>query len=185
MSKLGQYEYTICRGHPRANDDGSVYSHILIAEEKIGRYLFPDEVVHHIDEDKANNSPDNLVVFATKGDHTSFHRKGFKLQDLPQNEYGSYYVPFIMRQKFCKNCGIKIDKGATYCRPCYDIIQRTVANRPSRTELKTKIRQASFTNIGKEYGVSDNTIRKWCKRYQLPYRAQDIKLISDEDWELL
>jgi hypothetical protein len=90
-----------------------------------------------------------------------------------------------MRQKFCQSCGVKIDKGATYCRPCYDIVQRTVANRPTRIELKNKIRQDSFTNIGKEYGVSDNTIRKWCKRYQLPYRIQDVKLISDEDWELI
>lgn len=53
----------------------------------------------------------------------------------------------------------------------------------SREILKQKIRTMSFTKIGKEYGVSDNAIRKWCDAYNLPRHASKIKLISDEDWE--
>jgi len=43
----------------------------------------------------------------------------------------------------------------------------------------------SFTNIGKKYGVSDNSIRKRCKYFDLPFRKKDIKNYSDAEWEIL
>jgi len=44
------------------------------------------------------------------------------------------------------------------------------------------IRSMPFTKIGKEFGVSDNAIRKWCKDMNLPSRTKDIKNFSDKDW---
>ena len=44
-------------------------------------------------------------------------------------------------------------------------------------------RNDSFLSIGKQYGVTDNAIRKWCKVYGLPYKVSKIKKISDEEWE--
>jgi HNH endonuclease len=43
----------------------------LIAAEQIGRTLEPGEVVHHLDGDKNNNSPENLVVLADQEAHMS------------------------------------------------------------------------------------------------------------------
>lgn len=59
---------------------------------------------------------------------------------------------------------------------------RRSRNTPTREELKRQIRSMSFLKIAKEYGVSDNAIRKWCKKYNLPFRTKDIKSISDDDW---
>lgn len=42
---------------------GWVLEHRLVMEGVIGRYLSPDENVHHIDGDKLNNSPDNLELW--------------------------------------------------------------------------------------------------------------------------
>lgn len=42
--------------------------HQLVAEQKLGRSLLPDERVHHIDGDKQNNNPDNLMLLSPK-DH--------------------------------------------------------------------------------------------------------------------
>ena len=39
-----------------------VYEHRLVAEQMISRPLERDEVVHHIDGNRTNNSPENLVV---------------------------------------------------------------------------------------------------------------------------
>ena len=52
-----------------------------------------------------------------------------------------------------------------------------------REELKDLIRTTPFTTIGKQFGVSDATIRKRCKKFNLPYHSKEIKQFSDEEWE--
>lgn len=55
----------------------------------------------------------------------------------------------------------------------------------SRDELKDKIRNIPFIQIGKEYGVSDNAVRKWCDRYGLPRHSSVIQKYSDDEWKLI
>lgn len=52
----------------------------------------------------------------------------------------------------------------------------------NRQELKNLIRTTSFLQIGRKFGVTDSSIRKWCDRYELPRKKSIIKNISDEDW---
>ena len=44
------------------------------------------------------------------------------------------------------------------------------------------IRTIPFTVIGKNFGVTDNAIRKWCIDYNLPSKKKDILSFSDEEW---
>lgn len=71
--QLEGYSAAKCYGHPHANTGGYVMLHRLAMEQHLGRYLSPDETVHHIDGDKQNNNPANLMLFATTGDHTAHH----------------------------------------------------------------------------------------------------------------
>ena len=48
---------------------------------------------------------------------------------------------------------------------------------PSKEQLLKDIKTMSFVSIGQKYNVSDNAIRKWCKKYNLPYRKTDIKIL--------
>jgi hypothetical protein len=41
--------------------------------------------------------------------------------------------------------------------------------------LSKLILSKSFVEIGRLYGVKDNAVRKWCKKFNLPYRKSDIK----------
>lgn len=67
------YKMVIKKGHPRANDHGYVREHILIMEEKLGRLILKGESIHHLDGDKTNNSPDNLILFGSHTEHLQHH----------------------------------------------------------------------------------------------------------------
>lgn len=60
--------------HPNANKNGYVLEHRFVASEAIGRPLATSEEVHHIDGNKKNNSPDNLIV-VPKGEHQRLHAR--------------------------------------------------------------------------------------------------------------
>lgn len=90
--------------------------------------------------------------------------------------------PIKIKEYFCIECGEKISKDADRCVKCASKMRRQV-NRPSREELKDLIYTQSFLSIGRMYGVSDNTIRKWCKAEGLPSKSSDIKKISKTEWQ--
>lgn len=60
--------------------------HRQIGQAKAGRKLGPDEIVHHADEDKANNSPTNLSV-KDRAKHSAEHasKAGVGLRKLRQS----------------------------------------------------------------------------------------------------
>lgn len=49
------------------------HEHRLVAEQILGRALEPGEVVHHVDGDKRNNAPENLMIFTSQSDHMKWH----------------------------------------------------------------------------------------------------------------
>lgn len=61
-SKRDGYVYIWMPEHPNAVSRGYVLEHRLVMEKMLGRYLFPDEDVNHINGKKDDNRPENLVV---------------------------------------------------------------------------------------------------------------------------
>lgn len=85
---------------------------------------------------------------------------------------------------YCKCCGKEVWRGNDYCSDCAAKARR-VTERPNRKELKELIRNNSFLSLGRQFGVSDNAIRKWCKAENLPTKATEIKQYTNEEWELI
>lgn len=168
------YKMIYLPNHHRAEKgSGMVYEHIYLAEKYIGRPLEEQEVVHHEDRDRSNNSEENLFVFKTQEDHNRYHATG-KMIKL---DNGSYISPIVI--KTCKNCGKEFQPEKyvqEYCnKSCASTNKRRVVERPSKEELELLIKTKSFSEIGRDFGVSDNAVRKWCKSYDLPHRKKDLK----------
>ena len=87
-------------------------------------------------------------------------------------------------KNYCVDCGKEIAEGSIRCIPCAGKNKRVPLEEMvvTREELKNLIRTTSFTQIGNKFGVSDNAVRKWCDKYNLPRLAKEIKSYSDEDW---
>lgn len=108
----------------------------------------------------------------------------------------------ISGKEICPICNVNYKtKKAKMCVPCYNTkrkeniiphaIHRQVTdptkywakNRDiTRDELKQLVRSKPFTQIAKDYGVSDNAIRKWCKRNNIPWKKGEIIKYTDEEW---
>ena len=83
----------------------------------------------------------------------------------------------------CSQCGVSITRYSQsgLCEICSRKTRRIV-ERPSREELKDLIRNLSFVEIGRQFQVSDNAVRKWCDNYNLPRKKADIIKYSDAEW---
>ena len=60
--------------HPYGNKNGYVLLSHLVMTEHLGRLIQPNEIVHHINEDKTDNRIENLMV-VSRDEHPSYHRK--------------------------------------------------------------------------------------------------------------
>lgn len=136
--------------HHRAASDGMVYEHILVAEEMLGRLLKDKEVVHHIDENRDNNSYENLIVFKNVAEHTRFHI------------YKRHNTSFILVQN---------NDGSTSVKKCTEQRINTVNNKPkfnlSKDELSELLNTYNYSQIARKYNVTPNAVKKKAKKYNL------------------
>lgn len=58
------YVRALAKGHPSAVG-GRVFEHRLVMERIIGRYLTPNESVHHKNGNRADNRPENLELWVS------------------------------------------------------------------------------------------------------------------------
>ena len=118
-------------------------------------------------------------------DHINGNNKDDRLENLrwvcpncdrQLETFCSKNIKIQKKQYFCKNCGKEISKGAELCNECYGLSLRKV-ERPTAEKLKEILFQykGNFSKVGELYNVTDNSIRKWCKGYNLPYHSSDYK----------
>lgn len=77
----------------------------------------------------------------------------------------SIYREKVTKKNSCCICGVKIYKGSKKCVGCNTFNLRKV-ERPSLEQLLLDIEVSNYVLTGKKYGVSDNTIRKWMRKYE-------------------
>lgn len=123
--------------------------------------------------------------------HREIHNGLYEGVDLFQYQHISSDLLIELEKEkeelVCKNCGapITIYSRSGLCVSCAQSAKyRTrIDNKPTREQLKALIRDKSFLEIGRMYEVSDNAIRKWCDKEQLPRTKKDIQKYTDKEWE--
>ena len=170
------YKSILQKGHPHANSGGHVLEHIVVAEKKLGRMLRDGETVHHIDKNKQNNSPDNLMVFASRGDHTSFHGGCEIYKD------GDVWRA-VQAIKKCPACGKEFVVSVTRIKK----YNAHYCSNKCKMEFETKIRSVqeiidalhetngNFRRASESLGVTDNALKHRLKNAGLPYLSKDYK----------
>lgn len=163
LSKLninGYVAYYIPEHHA-ANKAGIVYEHIIIAEKCVlHRWLNKGEVVHHKDENKSNNNPQNLMVFKTKADHSAYH------QGCEVKKENDVYIALNKENHYCPICGKYKDNKAKLCKDCFKNI---VTKTPNEDMLDIMLQEHNYnkSEVARIFGVSHTTINRWCKKYKL------------------
>jgi hypothetical protein len=71
------YKHIYKPDHPFAREK-HIPEHTLVIEKKLGRYLRPGEVVHHIDFNPSNNDPRNLYLFSSQKAHFQYEQNIIK-----------------------------------------------------------------------------------------------------------
>ena len=82
LKEKGYYEIT------RGPNKGRLL-HDVIMEERIGRRLLPDEIVHHIDDDGSNNGDNNLALM-TRAGHARHHQTHTRIAPATRRRRNSY-----------------------------------------------------------------------------------------------
>ena len=132
--------------------------------------------IHHKDGDYKRTTEDNLEVLCPNCHSLTENYKNANSKGREGRE--KYYKKST---NHCIDCGKEISYGAIRCADCYNKSQRKTT-RPDREQLKEMIRNIPFTQIAKEFGVSDNAVKKWCDSENLPRTKTEIKKYSDEEW---
>lgn len=137
--------------------------------------------IHHKDGNYSNTIEDNLQVLCPNCHSLTDNYRGANRGKGREDRLS--YVP-RQKKNYCIDCGVEIGSTSTRCRSCQS--KNQISEVPiSRDELKQLIREKPFTEIAAAYGVTDNCVRKWCDKHNLPRRKMDIKNITDKEWEAL
>ncbi len=137
-------------GHHLRGQNGSGYEHRVVAEQKYGRRLLPTEKVHHIDGNRQNNSPDNLVVCKSDAHHKVHHRKVGLNRKLPDEDN-----PLITCACGCNTQFRKFDE---YSRPRK---YKSGCNSRGETNPAAKITLELARKIKNEVGTPSQVARKF------------------------
>lgn len=134
-------------------------------------------ILDHIDGDNKNHQLNNLR-WVCPNCNQQLETTGFKRGSSKSEE------------NTCIDCGVKIDKRAKRCKDCA-IKERykdssVIVSQVSREKLKELLfTLQNFTKIGEMFHVTDNAVRKWCDKYNLPRTIAEIKKYNKNQWDQL
>ena len=135
------------------SNQGWIKEHRFVAEQMLGRPLRRDEIVHHKDGNKLNNSPDNLMVLTNK-EHSLLHKRLQAKTELVEDRC-------LDCNKLLTNKHIDSSRRRR-CRSCYARFKKKPIPL-TKEELYNLVWSVPAVQLAKRFGVSDTLIKRWCR----------------------
>ena len=151
QDKSLKYFYFMDKNHLLGDKKGRVLLHRHIMSLKLGRWLLPNEIVHHIDGNRENNEITNLEL-TSRSIHAKMHNKKLKEKICPICKKD--FQPRYSSQKYCSKSCSNYKCGNSLCKINSIEIRKLIWEKPS-------------VYIAKLYGVSDTAIIKFCKKWKI------------------
>lgn len=96
------------------------------------------------------------------------------LPKLDKSEFEVLYKRFTSDIELAKNVGVSLGIIKKWVKEFN--IERRMNKIPSKNDLILDFKKLrTFTSVGRKYSVSDNAIRKWCKKYEILDECKNIK----------
>lgn len=129
----------------------------------VGRTLEENEEVHHLDSNRSNNSPDNLLIL-DKTQHAKLHSWLDKNFIIPKPAYALRKIRGCVRCAFCeKPINPSLKKFcSTDCM--YSFNRDEMTKETSLEELTDLVNKLPLTKVAEILGISDRGVKKRCDR---------------------
>lgn len=144
--------------------------HLMVHRLVAGAFLDKPkgaEEVNHINHERNDNRKSNL-------EWCTHHENMIDVITFSGNDYQDSHNRLETHK--CADCGKLITYRATRCEKC---AMRYYANSHYRQISKSDLvksltnSKGNFVKAAKDYGISDNALRKWCKKYDLSTHSMD------------
>jgi len=185
----GGYEHIKMPNHPLATKSGYVMEHRLVMEKHLGRHLYPNERVHHLNGNRLDNRLENLVVISQR-QHVRSHKGSPHVKwELLEN------VRWLKKQYYDLNKSpTQISKDLGCCHQAvrnaldrFDIRKIPIGKRPhpkikypelhDPEWLKEKFKTMSQKQIADKLGCRSALVYSYRMKYgiEIKIRHSDIK----------
>ena len=152
------------------NWDGYSYEHRFIMECELGRLIQKGEEVHHLDFNRFNNNPGNLILLSIEH-HRRLHAHAYSsgieelLTGIKNDRPPGFDNHSTGEVKYCSICEkVLYDSRMKTCSSECDLKARRLLSKIPELEIVlADLKDSNFVQVGKKYGVSDNAIRKFLK----------------------
>lgn len=125
---------------PDAGNGGYVYEHRYVVEKAMGKPLRPGAEIHHVNEDKTDNRPQNLVVCPDKSYHVLLHirQRVIRAGGNPNTDKVCSSCKLAKPKADFYRCSSGYDGLIEYCKLCFNARRRT-SKRRRRVAAKSAI----------------------------------------------
>jgi hypothetical protein len=142
----------------------------LCGQDELWRGRRISLILDHVNGDASDNRLENLRILCPNCNATLDTHCGRNARVVPLERQcalcGRSFRPKYASHRYCsRTCGVRYDRRGGE-RPGARKVER-----PPHARLAREVAAMGYRAVGRRYGVSDNAVRKWVRRYEAEAEA--------------